>query len=373
MESLIEWIELIEDVRQQSKVRHSLVDIIVIVLFAMLANANEWEEIAFFAEAHEEYLKKYIKLDNGVPSHDTIRRVMGMINPEYLQQLQNKWNELISSNEGEALKKIINIDGKTMRSSKQKDKKPHHVVSAWSKDDGFCLGQKVVEEKSNEITAIPKLLDQINIKGYIITIDAMGTQTAIAEKIKENKGDYVLAVKENQKNLYENIKEYFFDDEFKSKIKKGGAYFKTVEKAHGQIETREYYQTKFISWMEEKSNWKGLKTIGMVQKTIQKENDIVIENRYYISSMAENIELFARAVRQHWAIESMHWHLDVTFREDYNTTIDKVAALNQNIIRKWCLAILKLIEIRKQKTSLKLKRFGISCNPAKYLEKILEI
>jgi len=246
MERLIEWIELIEDVRQQSKVRHSLVDIIVIVLFAMLANANEWEEIAFFAEVHKEYLKKYIKLDNGVPSHDTIRRVMGMINPEYLQQLQNKWNELVSSNEGEALKKIINIDGKTMCSSKRKDKKPHHVVSAWSKDDGFCLGQKVVEEKSNEITAIPKLLDQINIKEYVITIDAMGTQTAIAEKIKGNKGDYVLAVKENQKNLYENIKEYFFDDEFKSKIKKSGAYIKTVEKAHGQIETREYYQTKFI-------------------------------------------------------------------------------------------------------------------------------
>lgn len=373
MEQFIEWLESVDDIRQQSKVRHKLVDIVVIVLFAMLSNANEWEEIAMFAESHEEFLRKHLELPNGIPSHDTIRRVMGMVKPEYVQQMQNKWNDLLNSNEGEKLKKIINIDGKTMRDSGQKDKKPHHVVSAWSKEDGFCLGQNVVSEKSNEITAIPELLDTINIKGHIITIDAMGTQTAIAKKIKSEHGDYVLAVKENQKNLYGDIKDYFDDEVLRNLARQEGNYLKTVEKAHSQIETREYYQTEKISWLDEKSNWKGLKTIGMVEKTIQRDGETVKERRYYISSLPKEIELFSKSVRQHWAIEIMHWHLDVTFREDFNTTIDKTAALNLNIMRKWCLSILTLFEVRKKKTSLKLKRFCIGCNPEKYLDAILKI
>ena len=166
------------------KVKHSLKDILVIVLFATLANADDWVEIELFAQSHENYLKKYIELKNGIPSHDTIQRVMGLISPENLQQLQGKWQELLNKDEGEALKKIICIDGKTMRSNKSGQGKPSHIVSAWSREDGFCIGQKAVDEKSNEITAIPDLLDKLQIKGNIITIDAMGTQTAIAEKIK---------------------------------------------------------------------------------------------------------------------------------------------------------------------------------------------
>ena len=373
MDELIEWIENIEDIRQKRKVRHKLSDILVIVLFATLANANEWEEIACFAQHQEDYLKKYIRLESGIPSHDTIRRVMGMINPQYIQQLQVKWNELLSSNEGEKLKKIINIDGKTMRSNKTKDQKASHVVSAWSKEDGYCLGQKVVEEKSNEITAIPELLESIQIKCNIVTIDAMGTQTEIAKKIKQKKAEYVLALKGNQGILYEEVKEYLEDEEFLREIIKKGNYKKTVEKAHGQIETRQYYQTDDINWLTSKNKWIGIKSIGMVEKTCEKNGEIIKENRYYISSLKTEIETFERAVRGHWAIESMHWHLDVTFREDYNTTIDKTAALNQNIIRKWCLSILKLIEVRKQKTSLKLKRFAIGCNPGKYLDEILKL
>lgn len=373
MEHLIEWIEGIDDRRQQSKVRHKLVDIIVIVLFAILSNANEWEEIALFAESHEEFLRKYLELPNGIPSHDTIRRVMGMIKPEYLQQMQSKWNDLLNTNEGEKLRKIINIDGKTMRDSGQKNKKPHHVVSAWCQEDGFCLGQNVVSEKSNEITAIPKLLDVINIKGHIVTIDAMGTQTAIVERIRAGQGNYVLAVKENQKNLYENIKDYFDDEILKELSKQEESYLRTIEKAHGQIETREYYQTGKISWLDERKNWMGLKTIGMVEKTIQRDSETVKERRYYISSLPKEIRLFSKAVRQHWSIEIMHWHLDVTFREDFNTTIDKTAALNLNIMRKWCLSILKLFDVRKKHTSLKLKRFCICCNPEKYLDAILKI
>lgn len=373
MEEILRYIELIEDIRQQSKVRHKLLDIVVIVLFAKLANAEDWEDIEEFAEYHEEFLKRYISLENGIPSHDTIQRVMGNINPQYIQGLYEKWNELVSSGEGKKLKKIICIDGKTMRGNKVKDMKPNHIVSAWCDEDGFCLGQKAVDDKSNEITAIPKLLEAINIKGNIITIDAMGTQTVIAEKIKTKRADYVLAVKENQKNLYDEISEYFKDEEFLNKIKENNGYKKTTEKSHSQIEIREYYQSDKISWMNEKVRWKGIKSIGMVSKTIIKEDKKVVEKRYYISSMPLNIDLLAKAIRQHWSVEIMHWHLDVTFKEDANTTLDKIAAQNLNIINKWCLSILKLFQIGNKRISLRKKRFRISMNVEEYLEQIINI
>lgn len=372
MQELLNWMEYIEDNRQQAKVRHTLKDILVIVLFATLANADDWVEMALFAESYQDYLRKYIELKNGIPSHDTIRRVMGMISPEILQQLYGKWQERLDKNDGELLKKIICIDGKTMRSNKRGEDKASHIVSAWSKEDGFCLGQKAIEEKSNEITAIPDLLEKIQVKGQIITIDAMGTQTAIAEKIRQKRADYVLALKRNQNSLYEDVKEYFSEEEFQEEIRKKGNYKKTQEKAHGQIETREYYQTEDIKWLSQKKNWKGLNSIVMEKKSIEKEGKKTIEYRYFISSLKEDIEQVSRAVRGHWSIESMHWHLDVTFREDANTTIDKMAAQNLNIIRKWSLSILKPAEVSRHKLSMRKKRFVVSLQPIKYLEELLE-
>ena len=260
-----------------------------------------------------------------------------------------------------------------MRGSKSKKHKAQHIVSVWCDNDVFCLGQKAVEEKTNEITAIPQLLNTIIIKGTVITIDAMGTQTAIAEKIKEKRADYVLAVKENQPNLYNNIKEYFEDKEFLDIIKKSGNYKKTFDKAHSQSEIREYYQTDNIKWLDNREKWKGIKSIGMVCKTIIKNNTKVIEKRYYISSLKKDIELFSKAVRQHWSVEIMHWHLDVTFKEDANKTQDKTAAQNLNIINKWCLSILKIFQIDNKKRSMKKKRFCISMNTKKFLEQIINL
>ena len=371
MEQLLQWMEMIEDMRQQAKVRHSLKDILAIVLFATLANADTWEEMEDFARNQETYLRKYLELKNGIPSHDTIRRAMGMIRTECLQQLQLKWQELLNTNEGERIKKIICIDGKTMRSNKRGESKPNHIVSAWSREDGYCLGQKTVDEKSNEITAIPQVLDVIAIKGQVVTIDAMGTQREIVEKIKEKRADYVLALKGNQGTLYEDVKMFLMDN--KEELKRNGNYYRTTEKAHGQIEIREYYQTEDIKWLSQKKNWKGLKSIGMEEKTIHREGQEKKEYRFYISSLKTDMELFSRAVRGHWSVESMHWQLDVTFREDANHTLDKIAAQNQNVIRKWCLSILKLLEIRGKKMSLQRKRFNISMNPMKYLEEILEL
>jgi transposase DDE domain len=373
MEELLIYIEMINDVRQQSKVRHKLLDIVVIVLFAKLSNADDWEEIEDFAYYNEDFLKQYISLENGIPSHDTIQRVMSNINPQCIQSLYEKWNELLSKEDGEKLKKIICIDGKTMRGSSSKEHKAQHIVSAWSDTDGICLGQKTVEEKTNEITAIPQLLNTIMIKGTVVTIDVMGTQTAIAEKIKEKRADYVLAVKENQLNLYRNIKEYFEDEDLIEEIKRKGDYKKTSEKAHSQIEIREYYQTEKIRWLDNKEKWKGLKSIGMVQKTIIKNNKTIVEKRYYISSLKSNIDLFSKSVRQHWSVEIMYWYLDVTFKEDANKTQEKTVAQNLNIINKWCLSILKIFQIVNKKHFMRKKRFCISMDTKRFLTQIMHL
>ena len=362
----------IEDPRQFNKVKYPINEVVGMVLIASLGNANEWTEIEMFCKLHEKLLRKYFKLENGIPSHDTFQRVMGMIDPKVIQQLQIIWNEYISKSDGEGIKKILNIDGKTMRGSRTEDKKPLHIVSAWYDEDGICFGQKAVKEKENEIVAIPELLDTLQIKGYVVTIDAMGTQTKIAEKIIKKKADYVLAVKGNQETLHNDLIEYFNDADLKKEIIKNGNYKKTVEKAHGQIEIREYYQTKDIKWLSSKNKWKNLKSIGIVEKTIKKNNKENKEIRYYISSLAPEIDLFEKSVRGHWRIEIMHWHLDVTFKEDSNKTIEETANKNMNLIRKWALCILKLLDMGR-KMSLKLKRFSINCKPDDYISKIMEI
>ena len=279
----------------------------------------------------------------------------------------------MNRNEGEALKKIICIDGKTMRSNKRKGGKGTHIVSAWSREDGFCLGQKAVEEKSNEITAIPKLVERIQVKGQIVTIDAMGTQKEIAETIRRKRADYVLAVKRNQGSLYEDLQLYFSDESVLKGIREKKGCICTREKAHSQIEKREYYQTGDIGWLASRRDWKGIKSIGMEEKTIESETGVRKEYRYYISSLNVEAETFQRAVRGHWSVKSMHWHLDVTFREDANQTLDKQAAQNLNIIRKWSLSLLKMIELLKPGLSMKKKRFVISLRPNRYLEEGLSL
>lgn len=369
---ILEVMKNIEDPRQQSKVKYPINEIVGMVLFATLGNANEWTEIEAFCTTHEEFIKKYFKLENGVPSHDTFSRVMGMIDPKFMQQLYQQWNEYLTTNEGQGIKKILNIDGKTMRGTKTKDKKALHVVSAWCDEDGFCFGQNTVKEKENEIIAIPELLDTLQVKDYVITIDAMGTQTKIAEKIIQKKADYVLAVKGNQNNLYKDLIDYFAENDFRENIKQDNNYKRTIEKKHGQIEIREYYQTNDIKWLNNKGKWKKLKSIGIVEKTVKKDNKETKEIRYYISSLPTDIDLFSKSIREHWKIEIMHWHLDVTFREDNNKTVEETANKNMNIVRKWALSILKLLDMGK-KMSLKLKRFVICSNPINHISKIMEI
>ena len=369
MKALLDYVSTVVDMRQEKKVLHKMMDIIMLVFFAMLANADDWVEMEVFGKEHEKFLRNYLELPNGIPSHDTIQRVFAMVPSEFLENFQKQWNEMLNSDEGNKIKRLLAIDGKTQRGNGSKNQKANHIVSAVD-EKGFCLGQKRVEEKTNEIKAIPELLDCLNIKGTIITTDAMGTQTAIVKKIRQKRADYVLALKANQGNLLEDVRLYFSEDEFLKKC----AYKKTVEKARGKTEKREYWQTDDISWLSQKKGWAGLKTVILTRNTVTgKEGETSTEERYFISSLPAGIEEAARAVRGHWMAESCHWHLDVTFREDGNHTIEKQAAYNLNIMRKLSLNILKLIEVGSKSLSLKKKRYAIGTNPEKHLEQIINL
>lgn len=368
MQETIKYLEEVKDIRQEKKVKHKMSDIIALVFFAMLANANEWVEIEIFGKEHNKFLQRYLELPNGIPSHDTIQRVFAMVSPEFLQRFQELWNEMLNSDEGEKVKKILAIDGKTQCGNGNKNQKANHIVSAVD-ENGFCLGEKRVNEKSNEITAIPELIDDLNVKGHIITTDAMGTQIEIVKKIRKKHADYVLALKGNQGTLHEEVKQYFDDSELLAQCE----YTKTMEKARGGIEKREYWQTDDIGWLEQKKDWSGLKSIAMIRNTITKNDVETIEIRYFISSLELNVNEIARAIRGHWMVESYHWHLDVTFREDDNHTLEKQASFNLNIIRKLALNVLKIYEAGKKPMSLKLKRFAICTNPENHLENIMNL
>ena len=368
MAGLLVYLSSVIDKRQKKKVLHKMSDIIALVFFAELANANEWVAIEIFGKEHESFLRRYLELPHGIPSHDTIQRVIAMVSPEFLQRFQIHWNELLNSGEGEKIKKILALDGKTQCGNGNKNQKANHIVSAVD-ENGFCLGEKRVNEKTNEITAIPDLLDDLNVKGHIITTDAMGTQTEVVKKIRKKLADYVLALKGNQGCLFEDVKLYFDDPE----LLQNCAYTKTVEKARGSIETREYWQTDAIAWLSQKKDWLGLKSIAMTRNTILKNDVITSENRYFISSLPVDAKEIARAIRGHWMVESYHWHLDVTFREDDNRTIEKQAAYNLNIIRKLAIHVLKIFDAGKKTMSLRMKRFSIGTNPEKHLESILNL
>ena len=370
MRDTLRYLKILDnyDTRQQGKVLHKLSEIIGISFFAMIANADDCVDIQNFGEAHEEFLREYFELKNGIPSHDTIQRAFAMVSPEYLQWFRDRFHELLNAGEGEKVRKVLGLDGKTQCGNGNENQKANHIVSAVD-ENGFCIGEERVADKSNEIKAIPVLLDNINVKGHIITTDAMGTQKEIVKKIRNKKADYVLGLKGNHESLYEDVKLYFAEEEFLSKCE----YSKTTEKARGGIEKREYWQTDDIDWLSSKKDWRGLTSIAMTRNTITKNSQTSIETRYFISSLDLDIKEIVRAIRGHWMTESYHWHLDVTFREDADQTLNKHVAYNLNIMRKLALNVLKYLDVGRKNVSMKKKRYMICCNPRKYFSKLLKI
>ena len=369
----------LEDSRQQWKIKHNLVDILIIVMLAILTGHNDFEEMVIFAEARIEILRKYIKLENGIPHKDTLKRVIAIIDPNQLNFVFYSWLANIVNKKNhvflDEINKIVAFDGKTICGSDNIYNQALHILTAFDTENELVLGQLPVDVKTNEITVMPELVKLLDLEGCVITADALNCQYEIANAIIEKKGNYVLALKGNKGDLYEDVKDYFVEKTLEQIIAKNEFYRKTIEKAHSQIETREYFLILDIDYVKKtKGNkYQKLTSIGMVRKTIDNLNTgkRTIEIRYYINSIYD-IDLFVKTVRKEWCIENnLHWHLDYTLKEDNSMIIDKKVAFNLNIIRKSILSILKIIDVGK-KYSLKNKIHYINDNFESFLPNIIE-
>ena len=366
-QNIVEHFRDMPDPREDNR-RHLLIDIIVIVICASICGAEKWEDIEVFGNSREKWLRRFLRLPHGIPSHDTFARVFAMLDPGALNERFVSWVAMVNPLEGGQL---INIDGKTVRGShdRGKGKQAIHMVSAWANEAGLTLGQRKVDEKSNEITAIPELLDMLELAGCVVTIDAMGTQTAIAEKISDNGGDYVLALKGNQSTLHDDVKLYLQDIEGDVETQQKCEYNKTVEKDHGRIEVRECWATEDIEWLQQKGSWKGLKSICMIKAMRIIGEEDTEECRYYISSLPAEAEGLSRTIRAHWGVEnSLHWVLDVAYREDECRKRKGHSAENFAILRHLTLNLLKLEKTCKR--SIAGKRLLAGWDP-EYMEKVL--
>jgi len=345
------YFEEISDPRQAWKVDYNLHEIVVMTICAVMSGCEIWEEIVDFCKVKADWFRENmgIELKCGVASHDTFQRVFQIIKPEELESAFVSWVKSISvKTTGE----IVSIDGKTVCGSKSEAARAIHMVSAWANTNQLVLGQVKTAEKSNEITAIPALLDLLELKNCTITIDAMGCQKEIAQKIvTECESDYVFGLKGNQDSLYKDVA-FYFENLSKSEREKEKTST-TKEKGHGRIEIREYYLETEIEWISQKPEWAGLSGIGMVKSRVCEKNIWREEVRYFITSLTD-AEAFAAAVRAHWGIEnSLHWCLDVVFNEDSNRTRKDNSAENFSVIRRIALNLLRNFPI---KMSLNRKR-----------------
>lgn len=354
MNNLIIYLNELEDPRDNRGLKHELTNIIVMSIYGILCGNADCESIAYFLELRKEYFTNLLKLENGVPSADTLLRVFSLINPDKFMKIFSKWVSEIVREKASKIEgmKVMPIDGKAVRAATQKVQGGNipYVVSAFMSDLGISIGQVKVDAKSNEITAIPKLLDLIDIKGCIITIDAIGTQTEIVEKIIKKEGHYCLAVKANQKELYKEIQEYFeytLTDKFeKRQIKK----FIQQDKGHGRIEKRESYVITDIKMLNSCNTWKSIKSIGMTRNYREINGETTVQDKYYISDLELSPEELGKITRKHWSIENnLHWVLDMYFKEDLSTTRKENALHNLALVRKICYNLIKLDDSVKRK------------------------
>ena len=365
---LIASLSIVPDPRQDINKKHLLIDILVITLCAVVAGAEGWNEIESFGREKESVFRKFLALPHGIPSHDIFRDVFLRMDPQPFGKAFLQWVQGIQL---ETNGRFVAIDGKTLRRTLDRatSRAPFHLVNAWATENGLALGHVAVDGKSNEITAIPKLLDVLCIEGCTITIDAMGCQTKIADLITKRKGDYILSLKENQKGLFQDVKDFFQISEETGFDGIEYETFETIEKDHGRIETRTYYLSQDISTLDPKHHWPNLGSLGMVRETRQVNGKKSVDRRYFITSHKSDVRLFAKGVRGHWGIENkLHWVLDVTFHEDLCRKRKDASAINFAWIRKMAINLLRKDTSRKD--SLRRKRLIAAWN-TEYLLKVV--
>ncbi len=370
-EDFLRHFEEVDDPRvDNANRRHELSDILLLTILAVICGADSWTEVEAFGQAKHDDLKRFLKLAHGIPSHDTLGEVFARLCPDELRAGFLSWiNALVRVSGGE----IVAIDGKTLRHSYDQGGRRGaiHMVSAWATANQVVLGQCKVDDKSNEITAIPSLLKVLHLAGTIVTIDAMGCQKAIAQQITQGQADYVLSLKGNQGQLHEDVKLYLDAKIDKGQADSGCARHETLDKGHGRIERRRYWITDAIDWLEERTQWPGLRCIGVVESERHIGDQVSIERRYFIASIEADAELFARAVRSHWGIENqLHWSLDVSFREDECRVRQGHAAQNLALVRHLALNLLK--NEKTAKVGIKIKRSKAGWDH-RYLAKVLAV
>lgn len=327
--------------RQSGNYQHELTDIFVIALTGILCGCEGWDEIEDYAQTKQEWLKTHLGLANGVPSESTLRRVFSLLDPQSVERVYREW---ITPYIGTCMNKQISIDGKTVRgvAKGSGELSNLHVVSAWVKEDGVCFGQLRTEEKSNEITAIPLLLDSLDIRGGTVTIDAMGCQKAIAAKIIEKEANYLLAVKGNQPTLLSEMKEYFAWAQKDTVESKQLSVYQEDERTRDRRVIRRTTVSNEISWFEGRKDWAGLRTFVQIEQQTITAKGTAKEERLYISNLEADAVDFARFTRGHWSIENnLHWMLDTTFHEDASLIHTGHAPENFSILRKLAMTLLK--------------------------------
>src|SRR5664279_921596 len=377
--SLVAHFTRVPDPRINRRREHDLIDILVIAVCTLLCAGETFNDMEDFGKAKRDWFSTFLKLRNGIPSHDTFNRVFAALDPEQFLDCFLRWTQSLRK---AVPQEIVALDGKALRRALNKGQSIKYVVSAWAESNGLVLGQLKVADKSNEITAVPELLRVLELSGCIVTLDAMGCQKKIAKEIVEADADYVLALKGNQETVHEEVKSFLDATLLEqqsprlqgAKLSKAAATLaslETVEKDHGRLEIRRYYQSDQLDWFADRLKWEGLKSVGMVESIREVDGKTTVERRYYLASLPLGIKTLARAVRGHWGVENkVHWIMDVCFHEDQSRARTGYAAENLATLRRLALNLLQ--QDKTKKRGIRGKQLNASWDHA-YLLRLLGV